>query len=150
MERSASTGALVGDLSKQWQWHEAFRDEMKNVYRSNYMDMVQGRELSVKNDFPSGYGGHIPSLRHNIMFRNTSFDRQKAIREFDNMRESKPSFKEQLEGKPCICKKPKPNSMEMPTYKTKPILRVAPPWAVCLPLNDVPTFRTGVPKNSPA
>merc|ERR1711904_161814 len=40
MERSASTGALVGDLSKQWQWHEAFRDEMKNVYRSNYMDMV--------------------------------------------------------------------------------------------------------------
>ena len=34
---------------------------------------------------PSGFGGHVPSVRHDILFRNTAFDRaQVALRNDPN------------------------------------------------------------------
>ncbi|KAF4677833.1 hypothetical protein FOL47_009744 [Perkinsus chesapeaki] len=59
------------DLSSQWHWHQAFRDTAKNMYRTNYHDMVNLREVAVRSDFPSGYAGHVPTLKHDILFKNT-------------------------------------------------------------------------------
>jgi len=143
----------TGDLSSQWKWHETFRDTAKNMYRTSYTDMIHGREIAVQNDFPSGYGGHVPSLRHDILFRNTGFDRQKALMQYDVSRDANPSFKGQIEGVPTYSSKPR-GAKKVPTAGTlgggAKYFNALPPWAVQVPLYEVPTFRTGIPENSPS
>ncbi|KAF4727235.1 hypothetical protein FOZ63_019014, partial [Perkinsus olseni] len=34
-------------------------------------DMVNLREVAVRSDFPSGYAGHVPTLKHDLLFKNT-------------------------------------------------------------------------------
>jgi hypothetical protein len=133
--------SAIGDLSTQWEWHETFRDTSKNMYRTSYNDMVHGREVSVKSDFPSGYGGHISSLRHDVLFRNTAFDRQVAMMRNNPSRDGLPSFADHIEGIPTYCKNPR-GSKKVPTAGTIPRSTCKPPWAVTLPLKDIPTFRT--------
>lgn len=136
---SSSLG--IGDLQTQWKWHETFRDTSKNMYRTSYSDMVHGREVSVRSDFPSGYGGHISSLRHDVLFRNTAFDRQVAMMRMNPSRDALQSFTDQLEGIPTYCKNPR-GSKKVPTAGTIPNSTCKPPWALTLPLKEVPTFRT--------
>jgi len=131
----------IGDLQTQWKWHETFRDTSKNMYRTSYSDMVHGREVSVRSDFPSGYGGHISSLRHDVLFRNTAFDRQVAMMRMNPSRDALQSFTDQLEGIPTYCKNPR-GSKKVPTAGTIPNSTCKPPWALTLPLKEVPTFRT--------
>eukprot|EP00746_Dinoflagellata_sp_MGD_P003055 gnl/MRDRNA2_/MRDRNA2_105962_c0_seq1.p1 gnl/MRDRNA2_/MRDRNA2_105962_c0~~gnl/MRDRNA2_/MRDRNA2_105962_c0_seq1.p1 ORF type:complete len:261 (+),score=37.06 gnl/MRDRNA2_/MRDRNA2_105962_c0_seq1:106-783(+) len=133
--------STIGDLSTQWKWHETFRDTAKNMYRTSYNDMVHGREVSVKSDFPSGYGGHVSSLRHDILFRNTQFDRQVAMMRSNPSRDGFQSFADQIEGIPTYCMKPR-GSKKVPTAGTIPNSTCKPPWALTLPLREPPTFRT--------
>jgi hypothetical protein len=131
------------DPAKQFEWHESYRDVYRNQYRTSYTDMAHGRETSVKSDYPSGYGGHIPSLRFDILHRNTAFDRNTVLRRSDPSRDALPSFKDQLEGIPTYCAKPQ-GAKKNPTYgvvvhdgSTNP----RPPWAVLRPVMEVPGFR---------
>lgn len=133
----------TGDLGTQWKWHETFRDTAKNMYRTSYTDMIHGREISVASDYPSGYGGHVPSLRHDVLFRNSGFDRQRALMHYDVARDTLPSFKSQIDGVPASAK-PR-GAKKVPTTGTLPKSNVRPPWAVAMPIYDIPTFRTGVP-----
>ncbi|CAK0846550.1 unnamed protein product, partial [Prorocentrum cordatum] len=121
------------DVGNQWQWHEAHRDEKKNMYRTSYSDMSQGREVAVKSDCPSGYGGHVPSLRFDVLHRNTGFDRTNTIRKNDFGRDTLPDFSEQLSGIPSYTAFPqgansKPTAGVVPHDGTTTMLK--PPWAV--------------------
>jgi len=125
-------GLKTGDLNTQWKWHETFRDSSKNMYRTTYTDMIHGREVSVRSDYPSGYGGHVPSLRHDILFRNEAFDRTRRLQMNDESRDSHPDFKTQITGTggSKVFK-----SLAYPDPKR-------PPWAVTPPIRQPPTFRT--------
>jgi len=148
-ENMSEDGMLkTGDLGNQWKWHETFRDSAKNMYRTSYTDMIHGREIAVRSDFPSGFGGHVQSLRHDVLFRNTGFDRTKALMQMDSSRDAQADFKKQIEGIPTYCKHPR-GAKTVPTAGTIPKTSTRPPWAMTLPLNDVPTFRLGVPPSSP-
>jgi hypothetical protein len=106
--------------------------------------MVHFKEVSVKSDYPSGYGGHIPSLRHDILHRNTAFDRQQVLKRSDPSRDAHPSFKDQIAGIPTWCAKPR-GAKKNPTYKVVPhdgtTSYVRPPWAVLKAVKDVPGHR---------
>jgi hypothetical protein len=111
VEMSQSMSALPmnmidKDPALQWKWHEAYRDLNKNMYRTSYTDASHFRETYVKSDFPAGYGGHIPSIRHDILFRNTEFDRKWALMRQDPSRDSKVSFHDQISGVPSYTKYP--------------------------------------------
>eukprot|EP00746_Dinoflagellata_sp_MGD_P006084 gnl/MRDRNA2_/MRDRNA2_111828_c0_seq1.p1 gnl/MRDRNA2_/MRDRNA2_111828_c0~~gnl/MRDRNA2_/MRDRNA2_111828_c0_seq1.p1 ORF type:complete len:168 (+),score=11.12 gnl/MRDRNA2_/MRDRNA2_111828_c0_seq1:96-599(+) len=127
--------------------HETFHDTAKNMYRSSYADMVSGNEISVKSDLPSGYGGHIPSLRHDILFRNTAFDRTIDSKRTQTSRDAFPHFGSQISGIPTYCINPR-GPKTMPTAGTIPASTCSPPWAVTLPLQEPPTHRTRVPAGS--
>ena len=45
--RATTGNPGTGDLSKQWEWHTAFRDASKNMYRTSYQDGINGREVAV-------------------------------------------------------------------------------------------------------
>ncbi|CAJ1430946.1 unnamed protein product [Effrenium voratum] len=78
-------GLVAGEPEKQFEWHETYRDFAKNMYRTSYSDMSRHREVHVKSDLPSGFGGHVPSVRHDILFRNTQFDKaQETLRNDPN------------------------------------------------------------------
>lgn len=131
------------DPSRQWQWHEAHRDAYRNQYRTTYTDMSHGRETSVKSEYPSGYGGHIPTLRFDVLFRNTAFDRNIVLKRNDPSRDAHPSFKDQLSGIPTFCSKPQ-GAKKNPSFKvvnhdgsTNPLA----PWGVLRPVQQVPSFR---------
>jgi len=117
------------DPSRQWEWHEAYRDMAKNMYRTTYTDATHFRETYCKSDFPVGYGGHIPSIRHDVLFRNTEFDRKKALMRNDPSRDAKPSFIDQIAGIPTITKFPC-GAKNNPTYKVVHRDSTAPlaPW----------------------
>jgi len=141
----SGTGQLLDvDPAKQWDWHEAHRDMARNQYRTTYTDMIHFKEVNVKSDYPSGYGGHIPTIRHDILHRNTAFDRQIALRRNDPSRDAHPSFKDQLSGIPTFCTKPQ-GAKKNPTWKvidhdgttSTPIA----PWAVLRPVRPVPSHR---------
>eukprot|EP00397_Hematodinium_sp_SG-2012_P060562 GEMP01079045.1.p1 GENE.GEMP01079045.1~~GEMP01079045.1.p1 ORF type:complete len:172 (+),score=36.04 GEMP01079045.1:88-603(+) len=125
------SGVCTGDLRTQWKWHESFRDASKNMYRTSYTDMIHGREVSVTSDFPSGYGGHIPAIRHDILFRNTGFDRTRRIRQCDFSRDSFPDFSTQIAGRAAEAPPPVDRQLQRPT-----------PWAITAPIRKPPTFRT--------
>lgn len=136
---------LDADVATQWDWHEAHRDVARNQYRTSYTDMSHGREVSLKSDYPSGYAGHIPNVRHDILFRNTAFDRSTALMKQDPSRDAHPSFKDQIQGIPTWCSKPQ-GAKKNPTYKALPHKdstgTVRPPWGVVKPVIAVPTHRT--------
>lgn len=138
------SGIMDANPAKQWEWHEAYRDSLRNQYRTTYTDMVHFKEVNVKSDYPSGYGGHVPSLRHDILFRNTAFDRQQVLKRNDPSRDAHPSFKDQISGIPTWCAKPR-GAKKNPTYKVVPhdgtTCNVRPPWAIIRPAKDPPGFR---------
>lgn len=41
--------ARNADLSKQWHWHEVFRDATKNMYRTTTADAIHMREICVRS-----------------------------------------------------------------------------------------------------
>eukprot|EP00927_Polykrikos_kofoidii_P054050 TRINITY_DN48535_c0_g1_i1.p1 TRINITY_DN48535_c0_g1~~TRINITY_DN48535_c0_g1_i1.p1 ORF type:complete len:496 (+),score=52.10 TRINITY_DN48535_c0_g1_i1:72-1490(+) len=131
----------TGNPENQHEWHESYRDNMTNMYRTSYQDMIHGREVAVKNDMPAGYGGHIPSLRHDVLFRNTAFDRKLATLKNDFGRDTFPSFTEQNEGVPSFTEFPR-GKKKPPTIGTVPDVKVSPPWALTLNLQEPPSFRT--------
>lgn len=98
---------LNRDPARQWEWHEVHRDLAKNMYRTSAMDMSHGREVHVKSDFPSGYGGHIQSLRYDVLHRNTAFDRNAILNRTDPSRDSQPSYVDHISGLPTVTKFPK-------------------------------------------
>ena len=97
---------IAGDPAKQWEWHEAHRDAMKNMYRTSYSDMSHNREAHVRSDFPSGYGGHVRSLRFDVLHRNTAFDRNVALQRGDPSRDAFPSYEMQIAGMPSVTQFP--------------------------------------------
>jgi len=113
----------------------------KNMYRTSYQDMIHGREVAVKNDFPAGYRGHVPSLRHDVLFRNTGFDRTREVLSTDPGRDVFPSFVEQNMGVPTYTKSPR-GLNQAPSAGCGPDVLVKPPWALTLTLREPPTFRT--------
>jgi len=83
-----------GDLSRQWEWHEAFRDASKNMYRTTYADTIHGREVTVKQQsFLSGYGGHSYALKHDLLFANTGVYRRMVESGIDSKRDVFPCMK---------------------------------------------------------
>lgn len=139
-----NSGPLDVDPSRQWDWHEAHRDMARNQYRTSYTDMVHFREVNVKSDYPSGYGGHIPAIRHDVLFRNTAFDRQGALKRNDPSRDAHPSFKDQIAGIPTWCAKPQ-GARKHPTHGVVPhdgtTSNLISPWAVVKPVRAVPSYR---------
>jgi len=127
------SGLVAGDPAKQWEWHETHRDQAKNMYRTSYNDMVHGREVHTRSDFPAGYGGHVPSMRHDVLFRNTGFDRNTVLRRSDPSRDAFPSFHEQISGIPTTTRFPR-GAKNPPTYKVVPhdgtTTTPKPPWGV--------------------
>mmetsp|Transcript_88729 Transcript_88729/g.287295 ORF Transcript_88729/g.287295 Transcript_88729/m.287295 type:complete len:226 (-) Transcript_88729:91-768(-) len=120
----------------------------KNMYRTSYADMSHGREVAVRSDFPSGYGGHVPSLRHDILFRNTAFDRETSMRRNDPCRDTHPSFSEQVAGVPCATANPR-GARKVPTYGTVPhdgtTTMPKPPWGTISTRREPLTHRTTPP-----
>jgi hypothetical protein len=106
--------------------------------------MIHFKEVNVKSDYPSGYGGHIPAIRHDILFRNTAFDRQQALRRNDPSRDAHPSFKDQIGGIPTFCAKPQ-GAKKNPHWGVVPhdgtTTNLISPWAVVRPVKQVPSFR---------
>lgn len=144
-----ASSLLAGEPEDQLQWHETFRDGAKNMYRTSYQDMSYGREVSVKSDLPSGYGGHVPSLRHDVLFRNTAFDRETTGRRFNPNRDAFPEFQDQISGIPTYTSQPH-GAKKVPTYGTIPhngtTTMLKPPWGILTskadPLNHRTTPRT--------
>mmetsp|Transcript_72377 Transcript_72377/g.183119 ORF Transcript_72377/g.183119 Transcript_72377/m.183119 type:complete len:203 (+) Transcript_72377:99-707(+) len=110
---------LAGSPDTQWEWHEAHRDQVKNMYRTSYTDMAHSRETYVKSDFPAGYGGHVASVRHEVLHRNTGFDRQQALMRTDPSRDAFPSFNVEISGLPTSTAFPC-GAKKNPTYQVVP------------------------------
>eukprot|EP00933_Yihiella_yeosuensis_P061911 TRINITY_DN64780_c0_g1_i1.p1 TRINITY_DN64780_c0_g1~~TRINITY_DN64780_c0_g1_i1.p1 ORF type:complete len:223 (-),score=34.42 TRINITY_DN64780_c0_g1_i1:170-838(-) len=135
---------LAGDPAKQFEWHENYRDMMKNMYRTTYTDMAHGRETYCKSDFPSGYGGHIPCIRHDVLFKNTSFERNRVLNRSDPSRDAFPSFVDQISGLPTVTKHPcgakkNPTKGVVPHDGTTTMLR--PPWGIMSSKRDPLNYR---------
>lgn len=130
--------------ANQWEWHEAYRDMAKNQYRTSYTDMVHFKEVNVKTDYPSGYGGHIPCVRHDILHRNTAFDRQQVLRRNDPSRDAHPSFRDQIAGIPTFCARPQ-GARKNPTLGVVPhdgtTTNIIAPWAIVKSVVPVPSHR---------
>ncbi|CAK9036421.1 unnamed protein product [Durusdinium trenchii] len=141
---SPQSGLVAGDPSKQWEWHEAYRDLFKNMYRTTYSDMSHGRETYVRSDLPAGYGGHIPSIRFDVLHRNTAFDRKMALLRTDPSRDAMPSFKSNLDGVPWYTKHPcgarkNPTKGVVPHNGTTTMLK--PPWGILTGKRDPLNYR---------
>lgn len=141
------SGLIAGDPARQWEWHESYRDLFKNMYRTNYSDMSHGREVYVKSDFPAGYGGHIPTMRFDVLHHNTSLDRTYALRRTDPSRDAFPSFKASIEGLPGVTAFPA-GARKNPTKGVVPhngtTTQLKPPWAV-MPSKREPLNYRAVP-----
>lgn len=150
-KEEVQAACLKGDLSRQWYWHETFRDTSKNMYRTTYSDMIHGREVSVKSDFPSGYGGHVPVVAHDVLFQNTGTYQTLVKQGLNPNRDCFPSFKQQKNGTATY--KMAASQEETPSYGSLPDVRVQPPWAITPPIRPVPSHKT-VPnmnvRNTPA
>lgn len=139
---------IAGDPAAQWEWHETFRDQSKNMYRTSYSDMAHFREVHVKSDFPSGYGGHVRSIRHDVLHRNTAFDRKMVLQRTDPSRDAFPSFIDQLAGLPTSTKYPcgarnNPTKGVVKHDGTTTMLK--PPWGVMTGVRDPLNMRTAPP-----
>jgi len=130
---NAGMGLIAGEPEDQLEWHDSYRDFQKNMYRTSYSDMSTNREVNVKSDYPSGFGGHIPSVRHDVLFRNTEFDRQQKQRQEDPARDAHPSFQDLIHGIPTSTRFPRgarrpPSHGVIPHDGTTTMLK--PPWGV--------------------
>lgn len=106
--------------------------------------MIHGRETYCKSDYPSGYGGHVPNVRFDELFRNTAFDRKQTLSRKDPGRDALPSFKDQLAGIPTYCNKPQ-GATKNPTFKVvnhDGTTRCRPPWGVVTPVREPPGHRS--------
>ena len=73
------------------------------------------RESAVKSDFPTGYGGNIPCMRHEVIHRNTSFekvfghhrDSQVATSDYQQPRFKFPDFAGVKQGTPIFTRNPR-------------------------------------------
>lgn len=144
---STPIGLTTGDMATQKEWHMAFRDLSNNMYRTSYQDMIHGKEITVKSDMPSGYGGHIPSLRHDVLFKNTDFDRMRTSLKSSSGRDTLPSFEEQTMGLPSMTPNPRgrprpPTAGTIPVFSNSPFLK--PPWALTGHLTEPLSFRTNM------
>lgn len=128
---------LKGDLSGQWHWHGAFRDSNKNMFRTTYSDTIHGREVAVKSDFPSGYGGHVACVAHDVLFKNTEVHEKLQKQAVDPQRDCFPSFMQQKVGAGSENKAKE----ETPTYGSLPDVRVQPPWAITPAVRSMPSYR---------
>mmetsp|Transcript_17192 Transcript_17192/g.30140 ORF Transcript_17192/g.30140 Transcript_17192/m.30140 type:complete len:229 (-) Transcript_17192:39-725(-) len=141
------SGLKAGDPAKQWEWHESYRDQFKNMYRTSYSDMAHGRETYVRSDYPAGYGGHIPSMRFDVLHRNTQFDRNISLSRTDPSRDAFPSFKPSLEGLPWYTKHPC-GAHNNPTKGVVPhsghTTELKPPWGI-MPSRRQPLNYRAVP-----
>lgn len=142
------SGLVGSNPATQFEWHESYRDAVKNMYRTTYEDMSHSREVNVRSDYPSGYGGHVPSVRHDILFRNTEFDRTAEVRRNDPNRDAYPSFTDHIAGIPTSTKFPQgakrpPSFGVVPHDGTTTMLK--PPWAVLTSKSAPLCFRTSPP-----
>jgi len=114
-----------------------------NTYRTTYADMTHGLETSIKSDYPSGYGGHVPNLRHQVLFRNTKFDDDLLTRRHE-FRDALPDFTANKLGLPYYTANPRvPTDVNTFGTKMKENPLISPPWCIqALPqLQKPPTFR---------
>ncbi|CAE8608229.1 unnamed protein product [Polarella glacialis] len=139
---------IAGDPAKQWEWHEAHRDMLKNMYRTSYSDMSHGREVTVKSDFPSGYAGHVRCVGHDILHRNTQYDRVALLSRSDPSRDAFPSFMDQIAGIPTITKFPS-GAKKTPSYGVVPhngtTTMLKPPWGIMTSKRDPLNYRASPP-----
>mmetsp|Transcript_44012 Transcript_44012/g.79122 ORF Transcript_44012/g.79122 Transcript_44012/m.79122 type:complete len:219 (-) Transcript_44012:68-724(-) len=142
------SGLIAGEPSKQWEWHESYRDLFKNMYRTSYADMSHGRETYVKSDYPAGYGGHIPSMRFDVLHRNTQFDRNISLSRTDPSRDAFPSFNANLTGIPNYTAHPC-GAKKNPTKGVVPhsghTTQLKPPWGVMPSRRDPLNYRAQPP-----
>merc|ERR1712194_107123 len=136
-EKDIQEACLKGDLTKQWQWHEAFRDASKNMYRTTYADTIHGREVAVKSEFPSGYGGHDPVVQHDTLFKNTrTYDTLQKMA-LDPKRDTFPCFQPQKYGCPTYAKAGSGmHNDAVPDMSVHP-----PPWAATDAIRRVPSYK---------
>ncbi|KAF4691798.1 hypothetical protein FOZ60_014812 [Perkinsus olseni] len=83
-------------------------DTAKNMYRTNYHDMVNLREVAVRSDFPSGYAGH--DFQHEFDRKDVdpvgvscTEDAKTEIKVTDRL----PAFGGQKAGVPQFCQNPR-------------------------------------------
>ncbi|KAL8424820.1 hypothetical protein Efla_001625 [Eimeria flavescens] len=81
-----------------------------NLYRTSYLDMCLGREVCVKSDFPSGYGGHVPRVRHQLLFNDCAEVSLLRARRSDPERDSFGSFDANINGTPYLTIHAKPKA----------------------------------------
>jgi len=148
---AAGSTCLAGDPEDQASWHASFRDASNNMYRTSYTDMSHGREVCVRSDYPSGYGGHVPSVRHDVLFRNTGFDMETAGRRTDQKRDAFPGFRDQILGIPTTTSCPR-GAKKTPTHGIIPhngtTTMLKPPWGVLTSKSDPLNHRT-TPRTTP-
>lgn len=77
-------------MDTQLQWQRPYWDEVVNKYRTSTGDMMAGKEVVVKNDYPCGYQGNAPAIKFDMLYRNTSFDETQLQREKDPKRDAYP------------------------------------------------------------
>lgn len=123
------------DLDRHHVWKDA------NHYRTTYKDLCDGMESAVKSDFPSGYGGHIPSTRHDILHRGSDFDTVLKERINENRDYIKPFYDLKI-GQPTFTDNPLAKR-EHPRYGTIPLVNdlIVPPYAILKPLRPPPCYR---------
>uniref|UniRef100_A0A0G4HBA1 Uncharacterized protein n=1 Tax=Chromera velia CCMP2878 TaxID=1169474 RepID=A0A0G4HBA1_9ALVE len=125
----------TGELDRKLRWKN------ENAYRTTYQDLCNHAETAVRSDYPSGYGGHVPSVRHDVIFRNTNFDQSLNSRKCPE-RDHLPDFNTVKTGVPTFTKNPK-GLEEPPKAGTIPTINalLTAPWATMKPLRDPPRFR---------
>lgn len=64
-------------------------------------------ETHVKSNMPAGYGGHVPTTRHDVLHRNTQFDERLSQLETDPNRDTFGGFTANLVGVPYLTKNPR-------------------------------------------
>jgi len=133
------TDANVRNLKNQWEWHDSFRDASKNMYRTTYSDCIHFREVNVENNYPSGYGGHVPTLRHDVLFKNTTLHAEIEARSHDVTRDCHPPFERQKRGQPIMSSKKR--GLKFAREEVYPA-----PWAYCLPTTPSLTYNDSPPR----
>ena len=95
----------------RYEWHKSFRDEVKNMYRTNYHDFMNRDPVALQSDFPSGYGGNKPAIRHQVLHRNTDFEQTyghtRDASKASNDRFHFPDFTSTKQGVPIFTQNPR-------------------------------------------
>jgi len=138
-----------GNMDTQYQWHTAFRDSAKNMYRTSYQDQIHNRDVHVKSDFPAGYGGSNPTFRHDIRFKNSELYKIRHLSCTDVSRDAYPNFDANITGVPGFCYNPR-GAKKVPTMGQIPInpgSLLKAPWAITAP-QQILNYRKAPPLTS--